>query len=139
VTYRERCDADLYSEHPGNIVLSRHSTIGPWLVMGLGVTLALFLSYLVCSNLLLTTLEPPSPERSLRIIAESAPATTVSLADHGDLFHQYQWGPATTSVPRSRATNALLGGEGPALLPGSLAVNTRDTLEVSPGAAAIPR
>jgi hypothetical protein len=139
VTYRERCDTDLYSEHPGNIVLSRHSVIGPWLVMGLGVTLALFLFYLIYSNLLLTTLEPSSPERSLRMLAESASATTISFADHRDLLHQHQWGPATTSVPRSRATNALLGGEGPALLPGSLAVNTHDMLDVRSGAAAIPR
>ena len=124
--YRERCNTDLYEEHLRDIVLRRHSAIGPWLVMGLGVMLVLFLSYLVYSNVLRPSQVAPSPERSLRMITDTAPATTVTALDDSSFSLHPSWRPAATSVPQSRATNALVGGEGPALLPVGLAVTVRD-------------
>ena len=124
--YRERYNTDLYEEHLRDIDLRRHSAIGPWLVMGLGVMLALFLSYLVYSNVLRPSQVVPSPERSLRMITDIAPATTVTASDDPSFSLRPSWRPDVTSVPQSRATNALVGGEGPALLPVGLAVTVRD-------------
>jgi len=106
-------------------------------VTGLGVTLVLFLSYLVYSNLLLPSVDPLSLERSLRKLAESAPAMTVFLPEHVSAFPLHPSGPAMTSVPQSRATNALLGGEGPALLPGRIAMTAHDTMQLDPSTTAI--
>jgi hypothetical protein len=137
VIYRETGETDFYEEHLRDIVLKQQSTIGPWVVTGLGVTLVLFLSYLVYSNLRLPSADPLWSERSLRKLAESAPARTVFLPEHVRTLPRRPSGPAMTSVPQSRATNALLGGEGPALLPGRIAVTAHDTMHLGPSATAI--
>jgi len=100
MTYRETNDADLYAEHLRDIVLERHSALGPWLAMGLLIMLTLFLSYLIYSNVIRPATVASSPELSLQSTSTLVPP----------------WAPAATSVPQSRATHALVGGEGPALL-----------------------
>jgi hypothetical protein len=139
VNYREKGHTDLYEEHLRDIVLRRHSAFGPWLVMGLGVVLTCFLSYLVYNNLVLYSAGTPSPERSLRMMTESAPATTVLVPSHISPPPLRARAITVTSVPQSRATHALLGGEGPALLPGRMAVTVPDAAERHPIATAIPR
>jgi hypothetical protein len=115
VIYRERYEVDPYEERYQNIVLKQQSMFGPWFVMGLGAMLALFLVYLIYSNVLLSPVTLSSAERSLRVITTpsiiSAPEPQ-SLAGEEFLKH----GAAVTIVPHSRATNALVGGHGPAAL-----------------------
>lgn len=124
MTYREKSDTDLYAEHLRDIVLKRHSALGPWLVMGLVTMLILFLSYLVYSNVLRSTTVVSSPERSLRLMADGTLMTTTTIPDRPTSALVPPWTPAATSVPQSRATHALVGGEGPALLPASLSVTS---------------
>lgn len=106
MTYREKGDTDLNADHLRDIVLKRHSPLGPWLVMGLVTILVLFLSYLVYSNIV-------------------QPVTIVSSPEHPTSDSVPPWMPVATSVPQSRATHALVGGKGPALLPASLSVTSR--------------
>ena len=124
MTYREKSDTDLYAEHLRDIVLKRHSTLGPWLVLGLVTTLTLFLAYLVYSNVLRATTVVASPERSLRMMDDGVLKTTTTLPDQSTSALVPPWTPAATSVPQSRATHALVGGEGPALLPASLSATS---------------
>ena len=110
MTYRETGGPTPYEKQLRDIVLSRRSALGPWLVTGLGITLALFLSYLVYANVLTPVAPVASPERSLRLLTNATPAAaTPQLAPTSPLPAPI-WGPAMTSVPQSRATDALLGG-----------------------------
>ena len=135
----ENSHTDSYERHLRDIVLRQHSVAGPWLVVGLVMALAFFLSYLVYSNLLLPVIGPMSPETSWRTMTETAPATTVSLPAEVDFFPLFRRGKATTSVPESRAKNALLGGYGPALLPGRFAVTAHDMPDADSDMAVLPR
>ena len=123
--YRERSDGDRYEDHLRDIVLKRHSAVGPWLVMGLGATLALFLFYLVFSNIVRPAPVAASHERSLRMMTETPPLPTMATPDRPVSDLTMPWHADATSVPQSRANNALVGGEGPALLPASLSVIQR--------------
>lgn len=120
--YREKSDADLYAEPLRDIVLKRQSALGPWLVMGLFTMLTLFLAYLVYSNLIRPVTVVASPERSLRMMNEEALMTTGSMPDQPTSALVPPWTLAATNVPQSRATHALVGGEGPALLSTELSV-----------------
>ncbi len=124
--YRERSDADVYEDHLRDIVLKRHSPVGPWLVMGLGAALVLFLFYLVFSNVIRPAPVAASHERSLRMMTETPSLLpTMAAPDRPASALAMPWRPAATSVPQSRATNALVGGAGPALLPAILSVPQR--------------
>jgi hypothetical protein len=128
VIYRERYEVEHFEERYRNIVLRQQSVFGPWFVMGLGAMLALFVLYLICSNILLPPSTLSSPERSLRVIA--LPTGTSSSALHP--FEEeaiQQVGPAVTVVPHSRAANAFLGGHGPAAVPGFTTTAQRATAE----------
>lgn len=118
--YRERSEASLQEDHLRDIVLKRHSPLGPWLVMGLGATLALFLFYLVFSNVIRPTPVAASYERSLRMMVETPSLPTMLPSDQSASDLAMPWYPDATNVPQSRATNALVGGEGPASLPAGL-------------------
>ena len=53
VTSWETCDANADDQYRRDFVLKQPSTVGPWVALGLGVTLIAFLGYLVYVNLLL--------------------------------------------------------------------------------------
>jgi hypothetical protein len=117
VIYRERYEADPYEERYRNIVIRQQSPYGHWFVLGLGTTLALFIAYLIYSNVLSPPATLHSPERSLWVIAKPAG----SFSPEMQAFEEdsiLKPGAAVTIVPHSRATNALLGGQGPAALSG---------------------
>jgi hypothetical protein len=85
--------------------------------MGLGMMLALFIAYLIYSNVLSPPSTLHSPERSLWVIAKPAGAFSPELhAFEEDSI--LKPGAAVTVVPHSRTTNALLGGQGPAAISG---------------------
>jgi hypothetical protein len=112
VLYREKWYAEIYEDHVRDTVLRRPSKFGSWLVVGLGVILMAFLGYLVCTNVLFAAAGGRSSERLRRPLAQPELATIPGLARFK--------APAArqvlrTNIPQSRATNALLGGEGPAL------------------------
>ncbi len=116
MSYRETWEPDVYEGHLRDIALRRHSALGPWLVVGLGVALLLFVSYLVYANVLAPTVAVPSPERDLRrVVVVVPPSRAVSRLLPADATVSPRWGAEVTRVPQSRATNALLGGAGPAL------------------------
>lgn len=135
MTYWERCDVYPYEERYQNIALKRQTAFGPWLVMGLGIILVLFLAYLIYSNVLVPPAPLSSPERSLRIIVESATITATSLPTLLNQQHPQPSGVVVRAVAQSRAANALLGGQGPASPAGRVAAAPRDTPELRTSAA----
>ena len=111
----ETYDTHLDEQYHRNFVLKQPSTVGPWVALGLGVTLLAFLGSLVYMNLLLPPSSSVSLERALRPEAEF-----VSPGSHSRRTSQRSLErrkPAITVVPQGQAPNALLGGQGPALPP----------------------
>ncbi len=115
MTFWEMCDAPLDDHYCRDFVLKQPSTVGPWVALGLGVTLLAFLTYLVYVNLLLSPLASGSaeyvlhPEVAFTPPAARPPRTTQRLLGRRQT--------ATTVVPQGRVANTLLGGSGPALPP----------------------
>ena len=70
----ETYDTNLDEQYHRDFVLKQPSTVGPWVALGLGITLLAFLGSLVYMNLLLPPSASVSPERALRPEAELAPA-----------------------------------------------------------------
>jgi len=114
VTSWETYDANLDEQYRRDFVLKQPSTVGPWVALGLGVTLLAFLGYLVYVNLLLPS-PPVSHERALRSEAEWTSPTSSSKRTVQRSLERRKL--AITVVPQGRAPNALLGGQGPALPP----------------------
>jgi len=115
VTSRETCDTDFADHYHRDFVLKQPSRVGPWLALGLSVTLVAFLGYLVSVNLFRPPSPPISPERALQSEAELV--SPVSRLKHTTPRPLERRMPAITVVPQGRAPNALLGGQGPALPP----------------------
>jgi len=115
VTSWEPRDVDFDDHYHRDFVLKQPSRVGPWLALGLSVTLVALLGYLVSANLLLPPSPPVSPERALHSEAELA--SPVSRLKHTILRPLERRMQAITAVPQGRAPNALLGGQGPALPP----------------------
>jgi hypothetical protein len=111
----ETYDTNLDEQSHRDFVLKQPSTVGPWVALGLGVTLLAFLGSLVYMNLLLPPSASVSPERALRPEAEFvSPGSSPKRTSQRSLERRK---PAITVVPQGRAPNALLGGQGPALPP----------------------
>jgi hypothetical protein len=122
VSYWEIYDNDPYEERYTNMGLKRQPSLGPWLVIGLGIILLCFLAYLVYSNVLMPPVVLSSPERSLRIITAST-ATPTALPN---ARQPQPLGVTGRAVSQSRAANALLGGQGPASPPGLVAAPPKE-------------
>ena len=115
MTSREMCDANLNDHYRRDFVLKQPSTVGPWVALGLGVTLLAFLAYLVYVNLLLPPLAADSPEHFFRPeVAFTSRVAHVQRTTQRPLERRQ---PAITVVPQGRVANTLLGGQGPALPP----------------------
>jgi hypothetical protein len=111
----ETSDTNLDEQYHRDFVLKQPSTVGPWVALGLGVTLLAFLGSLVYLNLLLPASASVSPERVLRPEAEFVlPGSYPKRISQRSLERRK---PAITVVHQGRAPNALLGGQGPALPP----------------------
>jgi hypothetical protein len=111
----ETYDPNLDEQYQRDFILKQPSTVGPWIALGLGVTLLAFLGSLVYMNFLLPPSASVSPERALR-----SKAAFVSPGSHPRRTSQrslVRRKSAITVVSQGRALNALLGGEGPALPP----------------------
>lgn len=111
----ETYNTNLDEQSQRDFVLKQPSTVGPWVTLGLGITLLAFLGSLVYMNLLRPPSASVSPERALRPEADLA-----SPGSHPKRTSQRSLGrhkPAITIVPQGRAPHALLGGRGPALPP----------------------
>jgi hypothetical protein len=111
----ETYDPNLDEQYHRDFVLKQPSTMGPWVALGLGITLLAFLGSLVYMNLLLPPSAPVSSERALR-----PRAAFVSPGSHPKRTNQrslVRRKPAITAIFQGRALNALLGGAGPALPP----------------------
>lgn len=114
MAYRDLFEAEFDDPCPRDVVLAQHSTIGPLVVLGLGVVFAGFLAYLIYANLLMFAPSPLSPERSLRVLRQPD-ALTVPVLSQRSGSRQFPGGATVTVVPQRWATDALLGGTGPAL------------------------
>ena len=111
----ETYDTNLDEQYRRDFVLKQPSTVGPWVALGLGITLLAFLGSLVYMNLLLPPSASVSPERALHPEAEFvSPGSHPKRTSQRSLERRK---PAITIVPQGRAPNALLGGQGPALPP----------------------
>jgi hypothetical protein len=111
----ETYDPNLDEQYQRDFILKQPSTVGPWIALGLGVTLLAFLGSLVYMNFLLPPSASVSPERALHF-----KAVFVSPGSHPRRTSQrslVRRTPAITVVSQGRAPNALLGGESPALPP----------------------
>ena len=140
--YRDSWDADpalCEDERYQNIALKQPTILGPWFVMSLWTVLVLFLLYVVYSHWLVSIRPGFSPKHVLRLPIDTTigPHTPADERDNPQQLHHS--GVAGTTVPHSRADNALLGGQGPALLPGSGTVPLRGTTETSLNVAVVPR
>lgn len=116
MTYRERFDTDLYEEHCYDVALQQRSVLGFWIVLSLGAALIVVISYLIYVNLLAPSTPAISVERSLHILVTPAPARLLPLPTPSHPTHVKRQGRTMTILPQSRGANALLGGQGPALL-----------------------
>jgi hypothetical protein len=142
VLYRESCETahDFCDDmRYQNIALKQPTMLGPWLVMSLGTVLVCFLVYLVYSNLLVPVQPKLLSEHSLHITTDTSILTGAPDSDPLSMLQFRHLGTAITAVPHSRAANALLGGQGPALLPGSETVIPRGAMEAPINVAVIPR
>ena len=111
----ETYDTNLDEQYHRDFVLKQPSTVGPWVALGLGITLLAFLGSLIYMNFLLPPATPVSPERTLRPAAAfTAPGTPSKRTSQHALERRK---PAMTVVPQGRAPHAFLGGQGPALPP----------------------
>ena len=111
----ETSDTNLDEPYHRDFVLKQPSTVGPWVALGLGVTLLAFLGSLIYINLLLPPSASISAERVLRPEAELfLPGSYLKRTSQRPPERRK---PALTVVPQGRAPNALLGGQGPALPP----------------------
>lgn len=115
VTSWETGDTALDDQHHRDFVLKQPSRGGPWVALGLSITLVAFLGYIVSVNLLRPPSPPISHERALHF--EAALASPVSRLKHPTPRTLERRMPAITVVPQGRAPNAFLGGQGPALPP----------------------
>ena len=117
MVYRERYEVDPYEERYQNIVLRQQSRFGRWFVVSLGAIVVLFVVYLIYSNVFLSPATRLSPERSLRVLTQPTGLSSPPLPAFAgeDLL---KFGTSVTIVPHSRATNALMGGHGPAAVSG---------------------
>jgi hypothetical protein len=111
----ETYDTNLDEQCQRDFVLKQPSTVGPWVALGLGVTLLAFLGSLVYMNLLLPASASVSSERALRPEAEFVSPGLYPKRTSQRFLERRK--PAITVVPQGRAPNALLGGQGPALPP----------------------
>lgn len=111
----ETYDTNLDEQYRRDFVLKQPSTVGPWVALGLGITLLAFLGSLVYMNFLLPSSGPVSPERALRPEAEFAVPGSPSKRTSQRALERRK--PTMTVVPQGRAPNAFLGGQGPALPP----------------------
>jgi hypothetical protein len=111
----ETYDPNLDEQYQRDFVLKQPSTVGPWVALGLGITLLAFLGSLVYMNLLRPPSASVSSERTLR--PRAAFVSPGSLPQRTSQRSLVRRKPAITVVSQGRALNALLGGEGPALLP----------------------
>lgn len=90
----ENYDSRMDEQQQRDFVLKKPSTVGPWVALGLGITVIAFVGYLMYVNMLL----PPAGVTSAQRLTERRKA-------------------AVTVRPQGRAPHALLGGGGPALPP----------------------
>jgi len=111
----ETYNAPLDEKYRRDFVLKQPSTMGPWVALGLGVILLGFLGSLVYMNCLLPPSASGSSERALR--PRAALVSPGSYSKRTSQRSPVRRKPAITVVSQGRAANALLGGEGPALLP----------------------
>jgi hypothetical protein len=114
VTYREQFDADVYEERYHDMALQQQSALGLWVVLGLGATLIVVILYLIYVNLLTPSASAISVERSLHSLGAPAPGYRLPLPSRPTNIKRQSR--TMTIIPQSRAANALLGGQGPALL-----------------------
>lgn len=137
--YRESYEID---PDPGdgeqyrNIALQQSAMLGPWLVISLGVTLMFFLIYLLYSSFFAPVQPMLASEHSLRLMTDTV------MRPEREFLHVMplrSFGTAITAIPHSRAANALLGGQGPALLPGSGGPASREAMEIPMSITGAPR
>lgn len=104
-----------YDEHGRHdLVLARPSRLGPWIAAGLGGILVVFLGYLVYANRGTQPLASASLARGLPRSGGEAPSSLFDVKQANKrLLERRRFTAAATA--RARATNALLGGDGPAL------------------------
>jgi len=117
VIYREQFAPEFYAERHGSVLLKQHSRLGFWATIGLGTTLTLFIAYLIYVNVIVQPASVLSLERSLRVMAAPIQPIPPPLTSSNRSAHSHRHGKAITVIPQSRAANAFLGGQGPALLP----------------------
>lgn len=116
VTYRETCNAEIDNVRSEDVRLRQHSTSGPWIALGLGVMLAVLLTYLIYANVLFPPAPLSSPEHSMRLLDDPSSWRGTWRA---------QQVPSSTEPPQAnkkssaqnRTPYALLGGQGPASPP----------------------
>lgn len=112
---RETCDTNLDEQDRRNFVLKQPSRVGPWLALGLGISVLAFVGSLLYLNLTRPPLTAHASEKTLQPETNAAPPVLRNKRATQRALERRR--PAMTTVIQGRAPNALLGGHGPALPP----------------------
>lgn len=116
VTYRETCNAAIDNVRSEDVRLRQRSTSGPWIALGLGVMLAVLLTYLIYANVLFPPAPPSSPEHSMRVLDDSSSRLGTWRAQQAPSSPESSQ-PSKKTSAQNRTPYALLGGQGPAAPP----------------------
>ena len=110
----ETSDTNLDEQHHRDFVLKQPSTVGPWVALGLGVTLLAFLGSLVYINSSSHPLRPSYPNVFYVLRQNSSCLGHIPNVSASALLNDV----SRPSLSYTKvAPNALLGGQGPALPP----------------------
>jgi hypothetical protein len=116
VMYRETCNAEIDNVRSEDVRLRQHSTSDPWIVLGLGVMLAVLLTYLIYANVLFPPAPPSSPEHSMRVLDDPSSWRGTLRAQEAHPSPEPP-PPSKKASAQNRTPYALLGGQGPASPP----------------------
>ena len=139
--YRESWDvgpALCEDERYQNIALKQPTMFGPWLVMSLWTALVLFLLYVIYAHWLVSAPPGFSTKHALHVPVDPTIDPNVPAGGQASPQQFHHPGTTITAVPHSRADNALVGGQGPALLPGSGTMTPRWSAETPLNVAVVP-
>ncbi len=114
MTARETYITDLDEQSDRDFVLKQPSTAGPWVALGLGLTVLVFLGALLHVNFIAAPLSGRTSAQTGREEGAALPAAHVKGGTQRAVERRQ---PTATVGSQGRMINALLGGQGPALVP----------------------
>ena len=114
MTARETYDTNLDEQSRRDFVLKQPSIAGPWVTLGLGLTVLVFLGALLYVNFIAVPMSGRASAQTGREEGAALPAAHAKRAMQRAVERRQ---PTAAVGSQGRMINALLGGQGPALVP----------------------